>query len=226
MIYLTSQLVRSSRFKQSGVNAFRHHKPGPIPAGEPRDVLGTVAEDPGEVAAVSVTIPPGGNSVEAFLDIVADDGLKDLDAALADFRASVLGARTNDQTDRVRNAVIRFYAIGDRTAKYDQLGGAVLALHAGRETGPLVVIVGRHEEATILSLDQGSVDRLRRFHGTAWNAPRLRIADDVAAAFEQYVGDIKEHLVAVLTGLDLHYVRGLGGVQFRSAEGRVLGQWP
>lgn len=70
MMYLTLMRVRS-RTHGPGINIYLHQRPGPI-KGSPW----AVAQDPGELVdgTERQEVPPPGNSVEAYLDFVIEDG--------------------------------------------------------------------------------------------------------------------------------------------------------
>lgn len=234
MIYLTAQRVRSRRAPASAINCYLHRRPGePIPAGsDSLAVADAVARDPGALAATDVRLRPGGNRVEAFLDVVGPD---DLDAValrpvLADFEARVGAAATNELGARSAIGVLRLY-VGptlELLPVYRELRAAAeeLLSSARPASAPLVVRVDHRDDASVFELEKDSVERVRTMLGPSWTAPRVRVAGDVAADFAAYHGSILPHLVVVLTGMDGQRVREMGGIRFENSQGNVIGRWP
>jgi hypothetical protein len=70
MIYIDAMRVRSPR-EGLGINVFLHLRPGPVP----REYW-TISQRPAQpIESLSwIEVPGGENSVEAFLDLVLDDG--------------------------------------------------------------------------------------------------------------------------------------------------------
>ncbi len=69
-MYLTAQRVRSSEGAE-GINAFQYaHGPDVWDGLPPR---GMPDENPGELVAQSILVPPPGNRVRSYLDVVAPD---------------------------------------------------------------------------------------------------------------------------------------------------------
>jgi hypothetical protein len=105
-MYLTAHLVRSGDGEE-GINAFLHlHGTG---FAWPREVVGLPDTNPGKVVRRQTSIPPGGNSVRAYLDILAPDGTskKELEQALAALSLDLI-ERRNPTVFHHDMVVIRF----------------------------------------------------------------------------------------------------------------------
>lgn len=105
-MYLTAHLVRS-RDGEEGINAFLHlHGNGfPWPQ-EPATLPDT---NPGKTVRHQTSIPPGGNGVRAYLDILAPDGTskEQLERALIELGRD-LNERRNPTVFRHGAVVVRF----------------------------------------------------------------------------------------------------------------------
>ena len=63
MIYLTAQRVRALGFPKSAVNSFLHRRIGEaLPSGDPLREVDSVAQDPGELVSVSLSLQFHGSS--------------------------------------------------------------------------------------------------------------------------------------------------------------------
>jgi hypothetical protein len=90
---------------------------------------------------------------------------------------------------------------------------------------PLVVKVEEAAEGLRLRLDDASGVRVRAVLGADWSVPRILVEAEAARDFERLHGNLFEHLIPVLTGLDAHHVAALGGIRFeRTRDGATL--WP
>lgn len=233
MIYLTAQLVKPSRFSGEGVNAFRRRYPGPLPQeANPLSSIEKILQNPGELIGSSIEIPPGGNAVHAFLDLVIpDDADKEKSRRwLKGARSVIENATSNDIAVPLEGgkALFRFYALPsiDFVATFERLMSAALSTFETTSPEPLRVIVDRGADVSIFRLDDASIARLRVLHGEEWSVPRIHVRDDVSADFEAYHGSLFAHLAEVLTGLARYYVKGLGGIVFIAPNGNELAKWP
>jgi hypothetical protein len=239
---LTAQWVRSLTLGSSGVNAYFYRSPGfqaPVWNHGDEDGLRLQIDGqfqhPGALIGSHLHVPPGGNDVLAFLDVIASE-----DVTIADL-ATLLGA--GPRGSELRPGETRAWALGNAAARYQadhslaqvmktvfvELQKVMLGLFkTGRGEGPLRVQVERAEGGRVFSIDSDSVSRLLRIHGSGWRAPRVSVGDSEADDFKEVRGeDVQDHLVEVLTGLDQAYIRNLGGAEFfDAASGRVLHQWP
>src|SRR6185295_934380 len=231
--------VRSEALDCSGVNVHLYRSPNfQSPPWSPDDeaALARQFEDsfkrPGALVGSRFHVPPGGNDVLAFLDVIASESITrdQLEELLA---ARPVELKAGETLIWARaGAAARFQAsesMADVTKTvFGELKKGMVALFKdGHGEGPLRIQVEATPEGSIYSLDPESVSRLVRIHGADWTGPRVNVDDAVAHDFKSAHGkDVRDHLVAVLTGLDEVYVRNLGGVQFVDHAGRVLRRWP
>jgi hypothetical protein len=71
-MYVTAHLVRSSGHDEEGINAFLHLHGADI--AWPSDAASLADTAPGRVVRRRIDLPPGGNQVRAYLDVLAPDG--------------------------------------------------------------------------------------------------------------------------------------------------------
>lgn len=233
MIYITAQLVHFRKMGVSSINVYRHRPGGCLAPNEnPGFAVEKVSEEPGQVVAVNVTVPPGGNAVEAYLDVVANDDLdiEMLDRVIDGFRLALDSVSSHElvRRDESTSTVVRYYFRPslDRFQTYNQLATAVRRLFTNPSTqSPLTVLIEEVDDNIVFHLDDESTARMRVIHGGDWQAPRVRVSADVRHDFEALHGDITRHLVDVTTGLDAEDVRRLGGVRFVDRQGNER-SWP
>jgi hypothetical protein len=105
-MYLTAHLVRS-RDGDEGINAFLHVHGPEFPW--PEDAAPLADTAPGQVVHRRLDLPPGGNQVRAYLDVLTPDALArdEIARALADF-ARDLGERRNPTVFTQGAVTIRF----------------------------------------------------------------------------------------------------------------------
>ena len=122
MIYVTAHRVVTPDGHRSGINAFRHRHGGPSqPVPLTTESMLRIAEnDPGELVADQCDLPPGGNHVRSYLDIVAADDIapQAIDAALAAVRGRVVAGEVLPTLAVVERIGIRF---GADFGLYDEL---------------------------------------------------------------------------------------------------------
>ena len=105
-MYVTAHLVRSSAGDE-GINAFVHVHGVQFPW--PEDAASLADTNPGRIVSRRVDLPPGGNQVRAYLDVLApDDSARDaIEDALARLAAD-LEERRNPTVFTHGNVTIRF----------------------------------------------------------------------------------------------------------------------
>lgn len=239
---LTAQWVRSRALDCAGVNAHLYRSRGIQLPGWIRDDERALArqvekqfQHPGELVGSRLHVPPGGNDVLAFLDVIASE-----DVTIVHLER-LLGARPRGSAlkpDETRAWVLEEAAARCRAGPsmalaiktvFVELEKAMLALFkSGRGEGPLRIRVEPTEGGNVYSMERDSVLRLERIHGSGWTGPRVRVGDTEAHDFSAVRGeDVRDHFLETLTGLDQTYVRNLGGAEFFDvASGRVLRRWP
>jgi len=239
-MYATAHHVKSPR-GQTGINAFLHEH------GEDRNAtswenpnVAAVADGrPGTLVAESYDVPPGGNAVMAFLDVVAVDGigLERLSGALDMFGAMV--ARQPAPIVASINGVgMRFGCdLGlapVATEEFDRLRSRVFAiLHAERLTSvpaqePLDVLVMFAEDGYFFELSPRSAARVREAHRAGeWEPVPIHVEPDVMMDFQDMYGDLVPHIASGLTNLRLEAVIAMGGVRLvNRATLKEIRRWP
>ncbi len=236
MRYLTAQKVVSPATGQTGINSFRYAKA----AVRSFELLQT--DDPGELEAQQVAVPPGGNDVLCYLDVLAPDGAQPsaisqaLDALRKTWSADQRGIA---EVDEVRALFVPGRTPADAVSKeLEALVRGVLSVAeaapspAPLETHPITILVSAQPDGRLYALDQESAQRLRRVNGPEWHQASVSVAGDVAADFERLAaptfGELNHSLVLTLTGVDVLRLHALfGGVRFVSEPGgKTIWEWP
>lgn len=239
MILLTAQYVRSDRLDVQGINAHLHRRLGkglPPWSTEERVLASQIDEivaESGVPDASTLQVPPGGNSVLAFLDVVAyDDTASDELVALLNQgptrrEQSHIAWQNSAGTGAAHYFVSNAMELNWLTV-FGLLRNQLLSLFKrGQGDGPLRVIAERSEAGERYRLDQDSMLRMARLHGAGWQAPTVQVSSEDAEDFRrlnQY--DMRVAIIDVLTGLDATYVKALGGIVFVRPSGEPVFQWP
>jgi hypothetical protein len=116
-MYLTAHLVRSGSGSE-GINSFLHRHGRNV--AWPEDASAMPEQNPGSIVAKAISVPPGGNSVRAYLDVLGSDDLQNAEIAQA------LAALRQDLRERRNPTVFRH---GRITVRF----GTELGLGAMRE---------------------------------------------------------------------------------------------
>lgn len=229
MIYVASHTVRSRQLSmREGVNAFIYQ-----PDAVPNDMAVSVAMEklsdaPGRMTGCSIELPPGGNEIDAYLDlVVADDDA--LTGAFEEARQKIVSDPASHVADRLgQGGMFRFYASirVEKAPAFDRLHLAALAAMRSPPPTPLRIVVEHDDGISLFQLEKTSAERLRRIHGDEWNALPLRVHADVVHDFEAALGPLVTHVIEVITGLGLRHVEGLGGVVIGTRDGVILKRWP
>ena len=237
-MYVTAQRVRSSR-GETGINSFLHsHENEGEVVWDPPDLDFITNDNPGRLVAELVEVSPGNNSVLSYLDVAVEDSAtsSDLTTALGTF-GNGLDPDRQPWRRIVNGFAIEFYIgvqnLDEAAAEFGCLKARVLQLVQTRppprwllET-PLTVNVKIDEQAAAYSLDDESGRRVQKRHQNSWTSPRVAIEHETRQYFEKLWGDVIEHIVPVLTGLDIEAVVDMGGVRFVDVRtGKELSKWP
>lgn len=237
-MYLFAQKVRSASANR-GINAGLYRHEGTVfPEGvwtrPEREALALVTtQHPGHRVREHVSIAPGGNAVECFLDVIGPDAASaaDVAAALEALRASVEAGTPPPVVVRRGTLTVAFgcnLGVAEPAAELDEL--AMLAIHvyedtqpsAWRQQEPLRVLVEHDEEGFRFRLDDASAARVVAAGGTPTT---VSIRHDVAADFRRTHGRLYPHVPEWLTALSREGVLELGGVRFADGD-QVVGEWP
>jgi hypothetical protein len=231
-------LVRNPVRQWQGVNALLYEEPDDsVPLPQPSTTRAALQSIEGYAAAgktlrgSSKDVPPGGNAVDAYIDVVV----------AGDIAADVLDRveqRTREELEDPAAAetiawaeggvLVRAYVRPDKNPAetLGQLMAAARDLVANprRTQPPIRIREIRGPDGVVFELDEQSMKRLRALHGAEWTAPRVGISDDVREAFEKLHGDIHDQLAVVMTGIDRSYLTRLGGVEVIDERDFVI--WP
>ncbi len=236
MLYLTAQKVLSPATGQTGINAFRYANA----AVRSFELLRTA--DVGELEAQELEVPPGGNDVICYLDVLAPTGteaeamVRSLDALrqtwsnerrgsaeIGDVRALFVPGRIPSET-----ALGEFDALVPRLLAVATAAPSPLPV----ETHPIMVLVSTQLDGRRYALDQESVRCLRGVNGPEWRQASVTVDDVVATDFADVAapvfGALNHSLVLTLTGLDGPRLHSLfGGVRFvADPGGKTIWEWP
>lgn len=237
MIYVTSHAVRSRQFaSREGVNAFIHRLDLEVSVDAEvsvamEQISSMSGASPGSLRGCSIELPPGGNDIDAYLDLVLpeEDLEKKLAAALEMIRAQIGSSSANHVAGHLtRGCMFRFYASiqVEKQPAFDKLSSAALNAVRSPRPPPLRILLDSGDDETGFRLAPESVERLRKIHGPEWALMVLRVHMNAASDFEAMHGSILPHVIEAVTGLGIRHVEGLGGVAFETRAGEVLKTWP
>lgn len=230
-MYLTAQRVRSG--SRTGVNVllYRHPRDKPVAWAEP----GTVAErDPGELASTDIEVPPGGNAVLSYLDIVTDESLRK--EQIIDQLEALRPVVLRDGIATVTGIGVRFSVLGGSAARpeaeyRDLVHRAVSLLIRPAllpwESGEGLTIHQRADEEQLqFALAPTCIERLRKTLGSQWQPPVVTVAHTTMDDLRLTGFDAYEQIATAITGYRLDELLTLGQVRFEDAAGVVIWEWP
>ena len=229
-MYLAAQRVRSTG--RTGVNVFLYrHPPGSIAWADPGHV---VEQMPGELVSSEIEVPPGGNEVLSFLDVVAAEEVSS--DAVVDLVDQLREEALRDGVAGAEGVGVRFSATGALTARAAQEWQELvhrafrLLLHptplAWRSGEGLVITREANAERYLFTLTPKSLSKLREMLGQEWSAPKVTVAhatmDDLGlAGFDAY-----EQIATAMTGYRLDELLPLGRIRVADPRGTLLWEWP
>jgi hypothetical protein len=203
-----------------------------LPGREALDLIAT--EKPGKRVAHRVDVAPGGNHVEAFIDVVAPDGTS-VDAIAHALDALRLAC--SDETRvwrRSGNVVAEFctnLGASAPEAWFTDLHDAVLgalsgagSLNAAREKR-LTIVVGRDDDGWHFRLTEAAIAYLRAEGVEPPRPGAIRVPYDVADDFRSQHGPLYPYIAEWLTGASRDRLLALGGVRFVDGE-QTVAEWP
>lgn len=225
-MYLTSHKIRDPLTGAVGVNAFLHVHEGQDPPNinwRHPDVDFIARTAPGRLVASEIELHPGGNDVISYLDFAArDDTEAELWGQIFDAVARV--AATQSRSADVLNGVgYAFYlhpSIGmSNSAQIESLFAPLKKLlklpipHPSEANRPITIFASMNESGTVFSIDPQDRARVEamNFPGTPFLS--VNVQGGVHSDFEVMHGEIFPHVVALVTGLPIERLLGLGGVR-------------
>jgi hypothetical protein len=240
-VYLTSQRVSAPGDERTGINTYlyRHEESVSSMDWSRPELARIVDEFPGTLVAHDTEVPPGGNLIRSYLDIVAADSMPmdEVDSALQQFDKEWSPSRVG-QVIHVGGVALRLgleLRLEARAREeLRELSRHALALlrkpvassdWAANE--PLRVVVTLEGSERSYALDEPSSRRLQSRHGADWRPTRLSVTHEVQAAMPLNPVDLCLHIAPVLTGLALDELAPLGGIRFIDGQsGNLLWEWP
>ena len=239
-MYLTAQRVSAPGDERTGINTFLYKHEGAdtgIDWSAP-DLVRIAEELPGRPSSSDIHVPPGGNVVRSFLDIVTRDStdLGAIRSALQKFEEEWSSARLA-KVVHVAGVALRLgmelRLEAQALNELRNLGVHALRLLEGspgnplwQPNTPLHAIVTKDGQTLSYALDEGSLTRLQALHGSQWKPARVSISQEPLPPATNEPGDLYSHMAPILTGVSLDALVPLGGVQFRDPSGKVLWEWP
>ncbi|HYO52501.1 hypothetical protein [Archangium sp.] len=239
-MYLTSQRVSAPGEERTGINTYlyRHGEAVPSIDWSRPDLARIVDEFPGTLVAHATEVPPGGNLIRSYLDIVAPDSMRmdAVDLALQQFDKEWSSSRIGQ--------VIHMGGVAFRLGLELRLEARAreelrdLSLHAlallrkpapsdWEPNEPLRVVVTTEVNGRSYALDEPSSRRLQSRHGAGWRPTRLSVTHDVQTAMSPNPVDLGLNIAPVLTGLALDELVPFGGIRFIDEQsGNLLWEWP
>jgi hypothetical protein len=239
-MYLTSQRVSAPGDVRTGINTYlyRHEESVPRMDWSRPDLARIVDEFPGTLVAHEAEVPPGGNSIRSYLDIVASDSTRmdEVDLALQQFDKEWSASRIS-QVIHVRGVALRLgleLSLEARAREeLRELSRHALALlrkpapSDWEANEPLLALVSIVGGGRSYALDEASRRRLQARHGADWHPPQLVMTPAVQTARSPNPVDLCQHIAPVLTGLALDELVPLGGIRFVDGQsGALLWEWP
>jgi hypothetical protein len=226
MIYATAHILHSRHFgARQGINAFLHQDSAEVPGKtEAMDLLERASNAPGKIVACAIDLPPGGNEVDAYLDLLYSNEIP-LSEALKQTRERIEQTTANHLVEHIESRLFFTFhtttRVGRETA-FTRISAALLSAEQSPKPPPIQILAERAADLWIFRLDTASQDRLKKIHGADWTAMPLRVHIDVAEDFSALHGSLLPHVVEVLTQLAPRLLQGLGGVLVQTREGHIL----
>jgi hypothetical protein len=241
-MYLTAHRVSAPGDKQTGINCFRYQHTQPVPGVDwtTPDLAKIAEEFPGTLVSRQLEVPPGGNDVHSYLDIVCSDTarVEDIEAALDEYErawdasrmASVvhlpgIAVRLGMQLRHEPQALQELRTLRESALKL--LHSPAQPVPEWESQAPLRVLTEPAGDSNRYLLDEPSLTRLQSIHGAEWKESEVSVS---AAIHEQLLAQpasICPHLASLLTCLPLDSLMLLGGIRFiEEQSGKLLWEWP
>jgi len=241
-MYLTAHRVSAPGDKQTGINCFRYQHAEPVPgvSWDAPDLATIVEEFPGTLVSHQIEVPPGGNDVHSYLDIVCSDTtrVEDIEAALDEYERTWDASRLASVI-HLRGVAVRLglrlrhepQALQElRTLRECALKLLRSPTQPGQEwesQPPLRVRIKRAADSARYVLDEPSIGKLQSIHGAAWVEAAVSVSAAIHQQLQARPASVCPHLASLLTCLPLDSLMTLGGIQFVEEEsGKLLWEWP
>lgn len=229
-MYLTTHRVRSLRGLVGINGALYLHGSEQPPTATPEELEHIVNTEPGTLARTRTDVAPGGNAVEAFLDIVGPDEA-DQNSLEAFLRGAAVQMSGLSLSYSARSLVLRFScSIGlepDARALFNELAQAAIALRtspAPQTSATLNVKVTQENGDWRFDLEDGSYRLLLQTFPGLMVARSIRVPLDAIDHMQREHGRLYPDVVEWLTTKPLEDMR-MFAIQFQSSDG-VVWKWP
>ena len=231
---LSAQHVASPDGERRGRNAFLYLHGAEWPIGEA--TVDLVSALPGRLENEIIEVVPGGNSVLAYLDLVAPDATPRgaiLEVLSQATHKVVAGSERVESNSR--GTGLRFHAAliapENRLHEFRQLAAQVARLLQKTTPPPwkgvprLTVVAARTEGGWRLQVDPTSVARIRKRY-PEWRLSSVSLTDDVLSDLRTVSSDIVPMILASAANLTPEQALELGGVAVVDEDGRLMRAWP
>jgi hypothetical protein len=216
-MYLVAQRVRSMG-GATGINATHYeHESGEVDWTHP-DVFDFVTNrSPGKLVARELEVPPGGNAVLSYIDVLSPQLLPPdrIDEIVKQVVASSSGSERARLTGNGWWA--EYLVSGNREKEIGALRAALLRVASKTATlssSPLRIIVTTDGERWIFELDATSKQRISSNPEGQDRAARVSVPFDVADDFRAIHGALYPRVAEWLTKLPHEELEQLGGIEF------------
>ncbi len=230
-MYATAQRVRSDRTIGINTLIYRHE---PTLAIQELQSDQVVQQSPGNLVSARITLPPGGNTVLSYFDVIAPETVAHPDVAerLLHLKAAALGGGWV-QSGQLR---VRFERLAGHSAnpsrEYDELSAPLIDLL--RAPTPLPWAEGHgvtircfvHNEDAVFQLEPASESVLRPTRSPEWRPPTVSVGHVTMDDLKMSGVDTWVEIAKVVTGASPEELLAFGPVRFVTADGRGLWSWP
>lgn len=230
-MYLTAQRVRSGT--RTGINVLLYRHPPGLPIAWADPVI-VVEQDPGELVSAQIEVPPGGNAVLSYLDIVAEESVRS--EQVVEHLEGLRGTVLRDGLASVHGVGLRFTVLAGSVAspepEYRELVQRAVALLLRPPLLPwrsgegLTILQQENEERLQFTLAPRSTAKLRETLGERWQPPSVTVSQSTMADLRHSGFDAYEQIATAMTGYRLDELLPLGQVRFEDGFDVVIWEWP
>ena len=226
---LTAQRVRPLPGHTQAIHSYYHRHDSKLRRNAAGGIdVNAVSQQHRTLVRQRVRLRVGGNAVDSYLDVIAEDDarIEDLDAAVQAALKATRADRASYQSYSSSSVSIAFYVSPRITAAGRSISDEVEELWSQSrglflqtvDRNPLTVLIEADSKRWLLHLDDKSAKRVREVLGDDWTQPRIDVDHDTRVAFESTGRSLFLELVPALTGLEPSVVQELGGIRFVDAK--------
>lgn len=230
-MYLTVQRVYAPH-RGTGINGalYVHGATRSDPGWNPPDLRSIVDRNLGQRVAARLDLSPGGNAVQAFLDVVGPDDvtIEEVSEALQNLARNLRSSRQEEHCGPVSVEYCENLGSERREESLRELNDAALELFGQprhpKGSPPLVINLSHDDAGWRFELTDESAKRLAGAFPDSKYA-RVNVPYDVADDFRKMYGELYPHAVEWVTSKPRSELLSLGGV--RIVEGATtVWEWP